>query len=427
MQASEPAATYHRAVSEHQRRQRDRTAADPVPSSAHPPPPPPADAARAIDANDAAGDVAGEADGLAGRPTEHPAEVTIRSSDEALSGARTSSIGRRPRVALALGSGGARGYAHIGAIEVLEERGVDIVAVAGSSMGAAVGALHAVGALDEYTAWARGLSQLDVVRLLDLSLSAPGAIRAEKVLARFRELVADTRIEDLPIPYTAVATDLVARKEVWFQRGPVDVAVRASIAIPGMITPVMLNGRLLADGGIMDPVPLGPTAAVHADAIIAVSLAGEHREPSAVPGAPARESAEERPAEEWGERFRRGAAQLLDRDLVRALKGRFGLGDDEPDDDQAGGWEHGPDDAEGAAFGELPAGLGKWDVMNQSLEAMQSVLIRYRLAGFPPDVLVSVPRDACRTLDFHRADEMIELGRRLTEEALDAADLPVLR
>lgn len=368
-----------------------------------------------------------DADEPVAHPTAPLADVVAVPAEEPHSGAAPSGAGRRPRVALALGSGGARGYAHIGAIEVLEERGVDIVAVAGSSMGAAVGALHAVGALDEYTAWARGLSQLDVVRLLDLSLSAPGAIRAEKVLARFRELVADTRIEDLPIPYTAVATDLMARKEVWFQRGPVDVAVRASIAIPGMITPVMLNGRLLADGGIMDPVPLGPTAAVHADAIIAVSLAGEHRGPTAVPGAPARETAEERPAEEWGERFRRGAAQLLDRDLVRTLKGRFGIGDDEPDDEQPGGWEHGVGEDDGADFGELPAGLGKWDVMNQSLEAMQSVLIRYRLAGFPPDVLVAVPRDACRTLDFHRADEMIELGRRLTEEALDAADLPGLR
>lgn len=332
----------------------------------------------------------------------------------------------RPRVALALGSGGARGYAHIGAIQVLEERGADIVCVAGSSMGAVIGALHAVGRLDEYAEWAQDLSQLDVVRLLDLSLSAPGAIRAEKVLARVRELLGDVLIEDLPIPYTAVATDLMARKEVWFQRGPVDVAIRASIAIPGVVTPVMLNGRLLADGGIMDPVPIGPTAGVHADATIAVSLAGEHR-PSAPAGvagpegAPVRETADELPAEEWSERFRRSAAHLLDRDLVRALKGRFGIGDDDEAVD---------DDGERPAadpFGALPAGLGKFDVMNQSLEAMQSVLIRYRLAGFPPDVLVDVPRDACRSLDFHRAEDMIALGRELTVEALDRSDLTALR
>lgn len=328
-----------------------------------------------------------------------------------------------PRVALALGSGGARGYAHIGAIQVLEERGADIVCLAGSSMGAVIGALHAVGRLDEYTEWARGLSQLDVVRLLDLSLSAPGAIRAEKVLARVRDLLGDVTIEDLPIPYTAVATDLMARKEVWFQRGPVHVAIRASIAIPGVVTPVMLNGRLLADGGIMDPVPIGPTAAVHADATIAVSLAGEHRgTPEVVAeGAPVRETAEDLPAEEWADRFRRSAAQLFDRDLVRSLKTRFGIGDDELE-------QHAGDEVDANdPYGALPAGLGKFDVMNQSLDVMQSVLIRYRMAGFPPDVLVEVPRDACRSLDFHRAEELIELGRRITTEALDRCDVPGLR
>ena len=120
----------------------------------------------------------------------------------------------RTRVALALGSGGARGYAHIGVIQVIEERGHEIVSLAGSSMGALVGGLHAAGKLDAYTTWVRGLRQRDVVRLLDLSISAPGAIRAEKVVARVRELLDGARIEDLPIAYTAVATDLYARKEV---------------------------------------------------------------------------------------------------------------------------------------------------------------------------------------------------------------------
>lgn len=340
------------------------------------------------------------------------------------------------RIALALGSGGARGYAHIGAIEVLTERGFDIVAVAGSSMGALVGGLYAAGKLDEYTDWARSLNQLDVVRLLDLSLSAPGAIRAEKVVAVVRELLDDALIEDLPIPYTAVATDLVARKEVWFQKGLLDVAIRASIAIPGVITPVMLNGRLLADGGVMDPVPIAPMASVHADATIGILLSGAPR--AQVVGGPVVEAAEDRPVEEWGERFRRSAANLLDRDAVRSVLSRFGVGDDVPDDvlDGAGdvvgagvdGAVVGGGDGEGRPsaghpFEHLPPGLGKFDMMSQSLDAMQSVLIRYRLAAFPPDVLVSVPKDACRSLDFHRAAEMIELGRTLTIEALDRAGL----
>lgn len=318
----------------------------------------------------------------------------------------------RTRVALALGSGGARGYAHIGVLQVLDERGFDVVAIAGSSMGALVGGLRAAGKLQEYTEWALGLGQLDVLRLLDPSFTAAGAIKAEKVFARLREIFGDVQIEDLPVPFTAVATDLLSGKEVWFQRGPLAAAIRASVAIPSVITPVMLNGRLLADGGLMNPLPIAPTVSAHADATVAVSLAGERTAPAA--GPPAGESAAERPVEEWGDRFRRTAANLLDREVIRSIVGRFGRGAD-----PAPG-ESGADDD---VFGELPAGLSKGDVIAQSLDAMQSVLTRYRLAGYPPDVLISVPRDACRTLDFHRAAEVIGLGRRLAEDALDAAGL----
>ncbi|MCU0268900.1 MAG: patatin-like phospholipase family protein [Acidimicrobiales bacterium] len=330
------------------------------------------------------------------------------------------------RVALALGSGGARGYAHIGVLQVLAERGAEVVAVAGSSMGALVGGVFAAGELDAYTDWVLDLSQFDVVRLLDPSLSAPGVIRAEKILARVRELLAGARIEDLPIPYTAVATDLLARREVWFQRGPVDVAVRASIAIPGVFTPVMLNGRLLADGGIMDPVPIAPTASARAELTVAVSLGGPRS--SRTGGGPDRETAEERSVEEWVDRFRRGASELLDRDLVRGVLARFG-GTDDPRDDEAGTGAGEATEVLAVApvdpdsLESLPAGLGRFDVMSKSLEAMQSVLTRYRLAGYPPDVLVTVPQDACRSLDFHRAAELIELGRLLTTEALDRAGI----
>ena len=326
------------------------------------------------------------------------------------------------RVALALGSGGARGYAHVGVIQVLEEHGYEVVGIAGSSMGALVGGLYAAGELDGYVEWSVGLSRADLFRMLDLSLSSPGAIRAEKIFARVQEMVGGQKIEDLPIPFTAVATDLLARKEVWFQRGPLDVAIRASIAIPSVITPVVLNGRLLADGGLMNPVPIAPTASVQADLTVAVSLNGESRTGRTL--TPDTASAEEQPEEEWGERFRRGAARLLDRDVVRALSARFANdngGDVEVDGDAEGTpvaeAPHEPD------LGELPAGLGKFDVMNLSIESMQSDLTRYCLAGLPPDVLVSVPKDACRSLDFHRAGEMVELGRELAESALRSADL----
>jgi NTE family protein len=198
------------------------------------------------------------------------------------------------RIRLALGSGGARGYAHIGAVQVLEERGYEIAAISGTSMGALVGAARAAGALEEYAEWASGLTQRDVLRLLDPSLRAPYGIRGEKILARFNELVGSARIEELPIPYTSVATDLLARKEVWFQQGPVDVAVRASIALPTFIKPVMLNGRLLVDGGLMNPLPIAPMAGVHADLTVAIDLVGERLHAHGQTHAPSPESSEPR-------------------------------------------------------------------------------------------------------------------------------------
>jgi NTE family protein len=298
------------------------------------------------------------------------------------------------RVSLVLGAGGARGYAHIGAIETLHERGYEITAVTGSSMGALVGGIFAAGKLEAFADWALSLHQRDVLRMADISLARSGVMRAERVLARVRELVGEQRIEDLAVPFTAVATDLLAGREVWFQRGPVDVAIRASIALPGIFTPVSLNGRLLADGGLMEPLPVAPAAASSADLTVAVSLSGE-RDVSA-PAAHA--TADPGRLDKWVSRFRGGAAQAFG-----------GIGG------PAAATET-PD----TASDELPGGLTPVDVMTYAYEAMQGVVNRYRLAGFPPDVLITVPKDACRTLDFHRAAPMVELGRELTADALEA-------
>jgi len=270
---------------------------------------------------------------------------------------------------LALGSGGARGYAHIGVIQVLEERGYEIAGIAGSSMGALVGGVWAVGKLEEFERWARSLTPAEVFKLLDVSFGAPGAMRAEKVIAHVQELVGDELIENLPVPFTAVATDLISRREVWLQRGRVDLAIRASIALPGILTPVMLNGRLLADGGLMDPVPVTPTAALDVDLRIGVSVGGERQDPA-----------------------------------IAAVS----TGTEAPPEGQAG---------------ELPARLRGFDVMSYSIAAMQTLVNRYRLAGSPPDVLVTIPATDVRTLEFHRADLMIDLGRTAAVRALEEAGI----
>lgn len=348
-------------------------------------------------------------------------------------------MARPSRVALALGSGGARGYAHIGVIAELEARGFEIVTVAGSSMGALVGGLYCAGKLDDYVDWISGLSQLDVVRLLDVSLTKPGVIGAERILTRVREILGDTVIEDLPIPFTAIATDLYAGRAVWFQRGNLADALRASIAIPGVISPHEHKGRLLADGGILDPLPVAPTSGVPSDVTIGVIVGSD--------GGP--ETGASRQPKAKG-LLRRNVAPILDNEFVRSVRDRFGseagdLAGSESANTQQVSTEAAADgadqvapaavpDEEGAVVvdtaavstdtADEPQRMGRVEVLSRSLDIMQDALTRYQVAGYPPDVLIRVPRRTVRTLDFHKATEMIDLGRELTAKALD--DLPEL-
>jgi NTE family protein len=329
---------------------------------------------------------------------------------------RRTSGASRPRVALALGSGGARGYAHIGVINELHERGYNIVGIAGSSMGALVGGLQAASKLDDFADWAKSLTQRAILRLLDPSITAAGVLRAVKILDAVRDILGSVTIEELQIPYTAVATDLITGKSVWLQRGPVDEAVRASIAIPGVITPYVVDGRLLADGGILDPLPMAPIAAVNADLTIAVSLSGSE------PDDAAEHDAESHPATDWLNRVLRStsawldansARSLLDGPTARAVLSRFGASLPETDETEV---------AEPVDIAEEPPEtpkLGSFEVMNRTIDIAQAALARHMLAAYPPDLLIEVPRSACRSLEFHRADEVIEIGRGLASQALD--------
>jgi NTE family protein len=317
------------------------------------------------------------------------------------------------RVALALGSGGARGYAHIGVIIELQKRGYEIVGIAGSSMGALVGGLQAAGKLDEFAEWAKSLTQRAVLRLLDPKITAAGVLRAAKILDAVRDILGEVTIEELPIPYTAVTTDLIAGKSVWLQRGPVDEAIRASIAIPGVITPHVLDGRLLADGGILDPLPMAPIAAVNADLTIAVSLSG-----SEAGGRYEPTDAEPRATTEWLNRMWRSTSSLLDTNAARsvldtqtgrAMLSRFSSMADEDD----------PDDVTDG--GPVPT-MGSFEVMNRTIDIAQAALARHTLAAYPPDLLIEVPRTACRSLEFHRAAEVIDIGHELGAQAIKALE-----
>lgn len=303
----------------------------------------------------------------------------------------------------------------------MRQRGYDIVGISGSSMGALVGGLQAAGRLDEFADWAKSLTQRTILRLLDPSISAAGVLRAGKILDAVRDILGPVTIEELPIPYTAVATDLLTGKSVWFQHGPLDEAIRASIAIPGVIAPHEAGGRLLADGGILDPVPMAPLSAVNADLTIAVSLNGSEVIDS--------REAEPGVTVEWLNRMLRSTSALLDRPTARAVLSRFGADgedaeageDPEEDADQASGTEA----ADGAEVAleiplEVPRKLGSFEVMNRTIEIAQSALARHTLATYPPDLLIEVPRSTCRSLEFHRAAEVIDAGRALANQALDA-------
>jgi NTE family protein len=278
---------------------------------------------------------------------------------------------RKPTVALALGSGGAKGLAHIGAIEEIEAQGYEIVAIAGTSMGALIGGIYAMGKLDVYRDWVSALAKMDVLKLVDWTLSGGGLIKGERIIETLRELIGDAAIEDLPLAFTAVATDLDREREVWLTRGPLFDAIRASIAIPTVFRPHTLSERRLVDGGLLNPVPVTPLIRETADYLFAVSVDGppENGTPEEVPATPT--------------------------DATEGYRARIGdfIGRLIP---------HGAD---------RPREPGMLELLTQSMDLMQANLSRLRLAAYEPDLLIRLPRNVANIYEFYRARELIEQGR----------------
>lgn len=285
---------------------------------------------------------------------------------------------RKPTVALALGAGGAKGLAHIGVIEEIERQGYAIGAIAGTSMGALIGGIYAMGKLPVYRDWVCKLARFDVLRLVDWTFRG-GLIKGERIIETLRELIGDARIEDLPLAYTAVATDIDREREVWLTRGQLFDAIRASIAIPTIFRPHTIDGRRLVDGALLNPVPVTPLIRERAEVLFAISLDG--RSNMLAPERDAKADPDADPDEESGW-------------LGRLLSHR----EDKP------------------ARVHEPGALA---LLNQAMDLMQSNLSRLRLAAYEPDLLIEIPRDAAATYEFYRASELIELGRTRTREALE--------
>lgn len=318
------------------------------------------------------------------------------------------------KVALVLGSGGARGYAHIGVIEELTSRGYEITCVAGCSMGAVVGGIYAAGKLDEYRQWIESLDYFDMLRLVDPSFSL-GAIRGEKIFGRIRDMLGSINIEDLPIPFTAVATDLTNQQEIWFQEGNLELAMRASAAIPSLFTPVMQGQRMLVDGGILNPLPIVPVVSSHSDIIIAVNLnANNHRQyplPEVV--RPGRFDAMVNSISSHIPFWRSKGLE----EQIAQLQAADMAGHDQPPAAPTG--HSAPKSAEGSMVVDVGGPASLLELINQSFEVMQSSLTQYKIAGYPPNVLINIPKRACRFYEFYKAPELIKLGQIIARDALD--------
>jgi NTE family protein len=256
-------------------------------------------------------------------------------------------------------------------------------------MGALIGGIYAAGKLDVYARWVSALRQRDVIRLLDINFSGAGLFSGERIMHTLKDLLGDTNIEDLPITFTAVATDLDAGREVWFRRGSLFDAIRASISIPTVFTPVRYKGHLLVDGGLSNPIPIAPTVTDVTDVTIAVSLSGKQRDlfkeisPHFKPDSKSQ-----------------ATYQVAITRFIENLQKKFSNNKKSSEN--------------------MEEEINMFEVTSRSLEAMQNTIARFKLASYNPDYLVEIPADACSLFDFHRANEMIELGYRCAAKIIEA-------
>lgn len=297
---------------------------------------------------------------------------------------KSSQIKPAPKtVSLILGSGGARGLAHIGIIRWLEEHNYQIKAISGSSIGALIGGIYAAGKLDECETWCKQLSNGDIIGLTDFAWDRSGLIKGDKLVKAFKAILGNPNIEDLPIPFTAVATDIENEKEVWLQKGSLLDAMRASTALPMIFTPFHKKGITLVDGGVLNPVPIAPTFGQKNDLIIAVNLGGKPSASESEPLALEFELHED----SW----LNNASALFDSLLAK--------------------FRSNPSKTETALSWDMV------DISNKAFDSMQNSIARQQLAAYPPDIIIEIPRDACGMLEFTKINEMIQLGYQAAENS----------
>ncbi|HSG67288.1 MAG TPA: patatin-like phospholipase family protein [Bacteroidales bacterium] len=287
----------------------------------------------------------------------------------------------KTKVSLALSGGGARGLAHIGVIEELEDKGFEISAIAGTSMGALVGGVYAAGKMPEFKEWMLTLDKVKILRLVDFSFSTQGLIKGDRVFSKMNDYISEISIEDLKIPYAAVAVDLLEKREVVFTKGSIYKAIRASVSIPSVFTPVKKDKTLLVDGGVLNNIPVNHVKRMPGDILIAVDVNANI--PPVKP-----EISEEDDAERQGMYMEK--MQLLQKHLRKMLPGNS------------------------------KAHMGYFDLMNETISLMTNTISSMILEKHPPDLLIRISRQSAGTFDFYKAEELIEIGHMMARDALDA-------
>ncbi|HMK91092.1 MAG TPA: patatin-like phospholipase family protein [Methylocystis sp.] len=302
----------------------------------------------------------------------------------------------RPKIGLALGAGAARGWAHIGIMRELLENGVKPDVIAGTSIGAVVGGCYAAGSLEGIEKFARSLTKRRVFAMMDLSFSGGSLISGQRLRAALEQELKGVLIEDLPIPFAAVATEVGTGHEVWLQRGPLDTAIRASYALPGIFEPVKVGRRYLFDGALVNPVPVTVCRALGADYVIAVNVAADTMYRSSVVQNLSTAASDVEPT------AKEAAAKPFE------FAADWGL--------LPSNFERKQSDAPNVA-----------SAMIDAFNIIQDRILRSRLAGDPPDASIHARLPSIGMFDFHRAEALIELGREAARRALPSifSNLPI--
>lgn len=284
-----------------------------------------------------------------------------------------------------MSGGGARGLAHIGVIEELEKQGYEIVSIAGTSMGALVGGVYALGNMQAFKEWMISLDKLKVFRLVDFTFGSNGMIKADKVLKTMRQFVADNKIEDLKIPYVAVAADILNKEEVIFREGSVYDAIRASIAIPSVITPVKTKNGILVDGGVVNNLPINRIEKIEGSIVIAVNVNASID----LSDIPILHEDKEEKEKKYVQKVKEYQSYIHNK-----LPSRFKEEKEEK--------------------------LSYFNFINKTINMMTYQMTINAIENYPVDLLVEVPRASCGTYDFYKAEQQIEIGRYQTQKALEA-------